>query len=366
MERKKKILIGISGHIISDQRMIRIGNALLDFGYDIEILYRNYYKYKSNDKENALKFDFQIKGYKLPINSGIGMYLLLNHRYFWSQLFKSADAYYAVDSDTLLAFTFLSKIKRKPLIYDAHEYFCEVPELKSKWKKKIWHIITQLGVNQSSVRYTVGPQLASELSKRYGKLFGTIKNVPSISQKTIEITTSKRPIIIYQGALNEGRKIELLIEAMQQLPMCDCLIIGEGDLSLILRQKAASLNNVIFKGLLTPDELRAITPTCFAGFNLLDASQSLSYYYSLSNKYFDYMHAGIPSISSRLPEYLDLNEKTRAGVCIDDTLIDLTNQIKRWLEFPNEYDKLKENANIASKTYNWEKEKEVLKTLIKI
>lgn len=365
MERKK-IVIGISGHVFSDQRMKRIGNALSEFGYDVELLYRQHFKYVAVDTKKTAAPEFNTKSYKFPVNSGVLFYLLLNHRYFWSQLFRPADAYYAVDSDTLPAFLLLSIIKGKPLIYDAHEYFCEVPEIKSGLKKWIWDKVTKMGVKRSRVRFTVGPMLAKELSKRYGKPFGTVRNVPLLSQRAIPIKSFERPSIVYQGALNEGRGLELLIDAMKRLPECDCLIIGEGDLSISLRSQAEGYKNIIFKGLLSPEQLRLITPSCFAGFNLLDASNSLSYYFSLSNKYFDYMHAGIPSISSKLPEYLSLNESCGAGICIGDSVDELVETIRVWLQQPEKYEKLKENAIIASKIYNWEIEKEVLRSLIKI
>lgn len=363
---RKKIIIGISGHIFSDQRMKRIGSALTEFGYEVELLYREHFKYRSIDTRKGIPVDFKCHPYKIPAKSGVWMYLLLNHRYFWSNLFKPADAYYAVDSDTLPAFALLALIRRKPLIYDAHEYFCEVPELKSALKKKIWDKVTRFGVRVSKIRFTVGPQLAAELSHRYGKAFSTVRNVPALSQKAPMIKTFERPCIIYQGALNEGRQLEILVDAMRQLPSCDCLLIGEGDLSESLRKRAADLKNVHFKGLLSPEELRVITPSCFAGFNLLDAGNSLSYYYSLSNKYFDYMHAAVPSISSRLPEYLNLNEKTGSGICIQNSVEALLQAIRHWLQNPSEYEKLKENAIIAAKSYNWENEKENLRQLISI
>ncbi len=363
---RKKIIIGISGHIFTDQRMQRIASALSEWQYDVEILYRHHFKFKEIQTSKSVFQSFSSRAFKVPFKGGIGMYLLLNHRYFWSNIFKHADAYYAVDSDTLPAFTLLSILKRKPLIYDAHEYFVEVPELKSRLKKTIWEILTKWGVKQSNIRFTVGEGLAKELSNRYGKPFGVVRNVPAMAQKAPFIKSFERPCIIYQGALNEGRQLELLIDAMRLLHMCDCFIVGEGDLSVALREKAKGLQNVFFKGLLSPEELRIITPSCFAGFNLLDARNSLSYYYSLSNKYFDYMHAGIPSISSNLPEYTILNQTTNCGVCIEDSVHALTDVIQYWLNNREVYDKLKENAILASKHYNWENEKDKLKTLISI
>ncbi|WP_205127803.1 hypothetical protein, partial [Okeania hirsuta] len=50
---------------------------------------------------------------------------------------------------------------------------------------------------------------------------------------------------------------------------------------------------VKFLGYLDPEELRRITPQAHLGLNLLE-NKGLSYYYSLANKTFDYLQAGLP------------------------------------------------------------------------
>jgi hypothetical protein len=59
-------------------------------------------------------------------------------------LFKKADAVCAIDLDTILPFYFISKLKRIPRVYDAHELFCEMKEVVTRplvykvWKR--WKI----------------------------------------------------------------------------------------------------------------------------------------------------------------------------------------------------------------------------------
>lgn len=366
MERKRKIIIAISGHLFTDQRMKRIASSLSRLDFEIEIYYRDHFKYQKLDVPKGTNDPYVSHPLKFSINSGIPFYLLFNIRLFLQLIFKRYDILYAVDSDTLPAFTALSILRSKPLVYDAHEYFCEVPELKdSRLKKNIWHLVTAIGVKRAKICFTVGKMLALELEKRYGKKFEVLRNVPKSGINSKHEKSSK-PIIIYQGALNAGRELEMLINAMKRLPEFHCMIVGEGDLSGALRRIANGLENVEFCGLMSPQQLKELTPGCFAGFNLLDDGGSLSYHFSLSNKYFDYMHAGVPSISSKLPEYLELNRETACGVCIDNSEEALVGCLKEWMEHPDIYEKLKENADIAKKLYNWEHEETVLKTLIEI
>src|SRR5690606_38803399 len=141
-------------------------------------------------------------------------YIVFNWVLFFKLLFKPAQIYYAVDSDTLPSLIMLSWLKRKPLVYDAHEFFSEVPELEGKpIKRKLWHLVTQCGVSRSKLRYTVSHSLATKLSEVYKKPFEVIRNLPESVNLTYQSMYDK-PTVIYQGALNKGRCLELLIETI--------------------------------------------------------------------------------------------------------------------------------------------------------
>lgn len=354
MDKSGKIAIVITGHLLTDQRMIRTAQLLHDNNFDLQVFYREHYKYQKTNSPPPT-FSFHSSPLRFSINSGITFYLLFNLRIFFLLLFEKYSCYVSVDSDTLPALTLLSYLKGTQLVFDSHEYFAEVPELEGKrFKQSIWHWVTQIGVNRSSMRYTVSYTLAEALTKRYGKPFSVITNVPAYHQQILH-DKFDRPTIIYQGALNKGRELELLIAAMQKLPDFNCIIIGEGDLSLALRQMAQAMDNIAFLGLLKPDMINSYTRKCFLGYNLLDA-RSKSYYYSLSNKYFDYMQAGIPSLSSKLPEYERLNTHYNCGLCIDNTEDALVNAIVNLYNDPTLYDKLSQNALLASLKNNWETE----------
>lgn len=360
MDKKKTLIIAITGNIFSDQRMQRIASALSESGWELELYYRNYFKNRNLKPSSQPSYSYYTCGIQSFFKAGILFYLTYNIQLFLKLIFKKTDLYYAVDSDTLPAFILLKIVRRKPLIYDAHEYFSEVPELSnSPFKKWVWHTITKIGVKLSRTCITVGPALSKELEKRYGKAFLSIRNVPIQRKKEFSQPNSDR-VILYQGALNKDRELELLIHAMDKLPNFKCLIAGEGDLSQSLRELAKNSKNIEFLGLLSPNELAELTPRCYAGYNLLKANESLSYYYSLSNKYFDYMQAEIPSISSKLPEYLRLNETFNCGVCIENTESEFVKLIQYWESNPKAYLKLKENAKFAAEKNHWELEKLIL------
>ena len=78
------------------------------------------------------------------------------------------------------------------------------------------------------------------------------------------------------------------------------------------------------------------------------------------------MHAGLPSISSNLPEYLSLNKEWNCGISIDNKAEELRTVLRNWLSNPSEYMKLKENAMFASRQNHWDEEKKKLIPLLNI
>ncbi|WP_162276472.1 glycosyltransferase family 4 protein, partial [Hymenobacter coccineus] len=66
-----------------------------------------------------------------------------------------------------------------------------------------------------------------------------------------------------------------------------------------------------------PEALRAVTARAAVGVMLLE-NRGLSYYYSLANKFFDYVHAGIPQVLIDFPEYRAINEKYDVAELVPD------------------------------------------------
>ena len=187
----------------------------------------------------------------------------------------------------------------------AHEYFSEVPEVMNRPATKwIWECVARLCIPFTAARYTVCGSLAELFAELYGMDFKVVRNLPFASLSPVVATTaapvlarSKPKIILYQGVLNAGRGLEELIAAMLCIDNAVLLLVGEGDRSVLLRALVDRMNisnKVVFLGRKTPEELRGITKQAYLGVNLLQ-HQSLNYYYSLANKYFDYIQAEIPS-----------------------------------------------------------------------
>ncbi len=358
-----KIICTVTNDLNFDQRMIRICSTLQEGGYDVLLLGRK--------KQSSLPLDkqiFQQRRLYCYFEKGKLFYIEFNIRLIFFLLFYKTDAICSIDLDTILPGFLVSKLKRTICIYDAHEYFTEVPELVDRnFTKKVWESIANLIVPRIKYCYSVGPILAAVLSKRYGSTFSTIRNVPFKRNYT---TDYPKPFdfsyIFYQGALNMGRGLKEAILAMHSISDLRLVLAGEGDLSEELRElvKNEKLENKVqFLGFVKPVDLPQYTQHAHIGLNLLE-NKGLSYYYSLSNKTFDYIQAGIPSIQMKFPEYELLNKDHPVSVLLDDLSPETINQtIQKLISDKTLYDDLKSNCSFHASKLNWETEG---KSLLKI
>jgi glycosyltransferase involved in cell wall biosynthesis len=357
----KKILFAVTTDLNYDQRMQRICNSLQSAGYGITLIGRHWPVSKPLKpqiyKQHRLRCFFE---------KGKLFYFEFNIRLFFFLLKSKQDAYGAVDLDTALPVLSKAKISRKPYIFDAHEYFSEMPEvIRRPIIKRIWEFIEQVVIPRASYTYTVSASIAEILARKYGKAFWVIRNLPvrqlpGISPAPAPIT----PFILYQGAVNEGRGLEELLIAMQQVNM-QLVICGEGDLLGALKQQARQLDiahKVDFRGYILPADLVTITRQAFLGIMLL-AETGLSYYYSLSNKFFDYIQAGIPQVFTAFPEYRQINEQYGIGLPTELDPVAIAKTINRLIEDKALYTQLAENCLKAAEELNWEQEEKKLLSL---
>lgn len=356
---KGRICFSVTNDLNYDQRMIRICTSLQRQGYEVLLIGRK--KKTSPPLSSQL---FRQKRLSCWFHKGALFYAEYNLRLFLFLLWVPVDIFCATDLDTILPNLVVSKLRRKKRVYDAHEYFTEVPEVVRRPKiQRIWAGIANWAIPQFPYCYTVGEALAGIMRKKYGPTFEVIRNVPVVTKPFADAKSPPPFILLYQGVLNEGRGLEVLIQAMQELQDVELWLAGEGDLSQALRDLCNRLNlqnQVKFLGYLAPEELRTLTPQAHLGLNLLE-NKGLSYYYSLANKTFDYIQAGLPSIQMDFPEYRALQEKYEVFELLENlNVISVVEAVNKLRPSSDQYLILKKNCLAASLVLNWEKEQEKL------
>jgi glycosyltransferase involved in cell wall biosynthesis len=356
---QQRIIFTVTNELTYDQRMIRICTSLVNAGFDVLLIGRK--KHNAQPLTDQL---FQQKRLSCFFQKGKLFYLEYNIRLLFFLLFQKVHIISAVDLDTLVACTLAAKIKSKMLAFDAHEYFEEVPEVVNRpLIQKIWKQVGLWFIPQANITYTVNHSLATLFANMYHKPFKVIRSLPYRYGHVVK-QKKEQKTILYQGALNKGRGLEFLIRAMAQID-AQLLIAGEGDLSGQLRNMAYDLalqHKITFLGYVEPDQLKHITAKANIGFNVMEP-QGLSYYYSLANKFFDYIQAEVPQICSPFPEYEYLNLQHEVAVFCNCNVNEIANTINDLLQDSNRYRILQQNCQQAKQQFCWDIEEEKLVTL---
>jgi glycosyltransferase involved in cell wall biosynthesis len=338
--------------------MGRICQSLAASGFTVTLVGRKY-------RKQAV---LQEKPYRQVIldcyfHKGKWMYLEYNIRLFFFLLKRRPDAITAIDLDTIIPCYLVSAIRKIPRAYDAHELFTEMKEVMTRPViHKVWLTIEKWMVPRYPKGYTVSLSIAREFRRRYGVEYGVIMNTPLLKRNAPKRTGTKK-YLLYQGAVNEGRGLEWLLPAMVNVD-AELWICGEGNLSEECRRLITVYgleNKVIMKGMLDPENLQKVTEQAYAGINLVEPI-GLNQVYSLANKFFDYIHAGIPQLTMGFPEYGMINDEFEIAVLIKTLTPELiSGALNNLLENEVLYNRIVENCRAASSVYNWQYEESKLK-----
>jgi len=341
----KKIIVSVTNDISTDQRVEKVCNTLLNAGYEIILIG------KKNKNSKLLQRDYKTKRISVIFKKGILFYAEFNIKLFFTLLFLKKDLLLANDLDTLLPNYLVSFLQRKKIVYDSHELFPEIPELVNRpFAKKVWTRLEKIILPTLKNTYTVCNSIAEFYNDKYATDFKTIINLPTkkeIVKSAFPFNYTDEKIILYQGATNIGRGLELMIETMHFLENCVFVIIGDGDIFETLKEKIIAENlthKIHFLGRKNPEELHKLTPLAHLGISI-EEDLGLNYRFALPNKIFDYIQVNVPILVSDLPEMKKIVLDYKVGeIVADRDPLKLANQIKNLLkkDFSIELQKAKE------------------------
>ena len=252
---------------------------------------------------------------------------------------------------------FHSKLK---LIYDAHELGSNrngIDNFFSKivyfFEKITWRFIDHF--------ISVSPSIIKWYEEEYGRKKNTlILNSPEIETKKTENSNGFRKkflinddekLFIYVGEINKGRGITNLLEIFKDLKS-RILFLGYGPLVNKVKDFEKNYSNIHYHEAVEPDSLISLIQEADVGLCLVERV-SLSDYFCLPNKLFEYAFAGLPVIASDFPDIKFLVEKYDLGFCCDSGSIkDVKKNIERYESI------IKISKNDVSKLHDlsWQKQ----------
>ncbi len=320
----KRVIVAVTNDLVTDQRAHKICQFLKRTGFDVLLVGRKQRKSLPLDKRS-----YRTARMKLLFESGPMFYAEYNIRLFLFQLFHRSHLLVANDLDTLLATWLASRIKRNPVVYDSHEYYCGTPELVSRpFVQGIWRRIERWIFPKLKDIITVNDSIAALYEKEYGKKLHVVRNIPrkqnfqvSETRKDLGLPEGKNILLLQGAGINIDRGVEELVEAMQYVNDNTMLVIvGSGDVIDMLKKNVRELGldeKIRFIPKVPFQKLKAYTVNADFGLTV-DKDTNINYRYSLPNKLFDYIHAGIPVIASRLTEIEKIITQYNIGTFIEN------------------------------------------------
>jgi len=395
-----KILLSVTNDLVTDQRVHRACMALHQAGYDVTLIGR-----RLPHSQKIIR-PYHTVRMRLLFRKKALFYAEYNLRLLLRLLLSRADLFYANDTDTLLANYLAARLRRKPMLFDAHELFPEVPELVGRPRvKAFWQhiedlILPRIARRNDMAAITVCHSIADIYHRRYGLHMDVVRNVPIQPIQPIQpltsppstlnsllwpatlwskLSTLKRAgkrLLLYQGAVNVGRGIDWVMHAMPLLPECHFIVAGDGDeyQNLLALKEKMQLHNVTFLGRLTPDQLRQLTPLADLGISLLE-NRGLNYYYSLPNRLADFAAAHVPVLATDFPEIRRLIQRYQIGQLLPPAPFDpdkqqsqppdphfladaIRNTLALWDSLPA--DERNRRFHLATDDLNWDNDKNTL------
>jgi len=309
---KPKIIVSVTSDLSTDQRVHRSCLALQQQGFEVTLTGRTLPTSPFVPVRPYTTHRFSLWFTKGPL-----FYAAYNVRLFIYLLFSKTDALFANDLDTLPANYMVAILQKKFLVYDSHEYYTGVPELEHRpVVRSVWKSFERWIFPKLKIIITVNESIAVLYEKEYGKKLIVIRNVPIAPIKIIPAITKtelrnqlglplhKKLAILQGSGINIQRGAEEAVEAMRYLDHITLIILGGGDVMNSLRNLVKQFRleeKIIFKPRMSYTEMMQYTMACDIGLTF-DKDTNLNYRFSLPNKIFDYIHAGIPVLASRLPE----------------------------------------------------------------
>ncbi len=287
---------------------------------------------------------------------------------FWSlsmACFKeNPDVFHAHDIDGLLCAFLAALFKRKILIYDSHELWSDIyPFTNLRGVRWLLPLLEKVLMTKVAAGITVNQSIAKYLSGKYHRSFLAIYNTTDSKLQKAPINLRKsfpnQKLIIHSGGANEGRGFEEMILAAAILPKNYRLIfLGAGLAKSEIEENITALKlkkKIAFLPAVKPDEIVSVVSQADLGLALTQKI-SLSYYYSLPNKLFQYINGELPVLGSNFPEFKNIIVSNHIGQVVNPSEPGLI--AKKIVEMikPLNQKKYRQNLKKIKKNYRFEAE----------
>jgi glycosyltransferase involved in cell wall biosynthesis len=323
-------------------------------------------------KYESRMFDFNVVGFRIPVNKGPLKFILFNLYLTRYLLLHQFDCLYLRGLWVVPGVFAASLFKKYLYIYDAHEYFAGITLVHQRFVRRIiWMAFEKWIIGRSKSVLTVSQPIAECYRQRYPVLqkITVIRNLPDYQLPSSQIPGFLRfpfeeKVVLFFGYLMKGRGLTKLMQAVCEIPDIQLLMVGEGELKTQLQAQAVSFNiasRVHFKPFVANKYLISFISQAHIGVSLLEPISD-NHRYALPNKLFECIMAGLPILASDIVMHRHYIETYDVGMVVDpgssttikEAIIDMLQDEQRW-------ERWHQNCLTAAKDLNWQQEIDTLK-----
>ncbi len=369
MSEPKKICIAFLGNPFHDSRITNLKKSLEENNCTVRIIGFDWTtpNFKTYRDDDTVVYKLNKNKFSIWFYASFKILLL-------KELFKTkADIYFAEEIYSLSLVKFRTLFGRGKIYYNSRELYAFLGGLrKRKILQKIFTTLEKIFIKRVDLVLTTG-ELDSEFLHDFYGINNTlvIRNIPKLQEPTAKVDLieklkldQKTKILLYQGVLIDGRGIELIINQLNRIENSVLVLLGDGERKerwqKLAEQKGVK-ERVFFMGTIPQENLINYTAAADIGVCLIE-NISVSYYHALPNKLFEYIMAGLPVISSALPQMKKIVQNYQVGEVVDiEENQNVVPIINKMLADENKLSEFRKNCKTAARELNWDVEFEKVK-----
>ena len=302
----------------------------------------------------------------------IFFYAWLYLKMLWRGLRTRFDVVHCHDLDTLPMGYILGKLKRKPIVYDAHESFPDMLEGNvHPAVRRGLSLLENFFIRRIDLLITVGEKLRrhfAERGARHSVVVGNWKRLGDFLRSEEQNQETRHRLGIPDGAtvvvcitqLLKDRKIEELLQAAAECPDVYVILGGKGVLHDVVEQAATVNPRILYVGFVSGKQIADYTCTgdiVYYGFE----PENPNARFSAPNKLFEALAAGRPLITGDFGEIADVVREAECGIVLPEYSVEEIRKAFAILEDRNARNSMAANARRHGKAFlNWEQGEEIL------
>lgn len=350
------VLMLVTNEYRPDPRVHKEAKALIDGGHEVTVAAWD--RLRSRPPRETVE---SVKLHRVRTGEvGGQMALVLNYPWFLLRSLGAArkvrpNIVHAHDLDTLPVGLLISRLRRIPLVYDAHERYAkmiamDVPAAVSRAVERF----EQYLLPSPDLVITINEAMAAELEKHTRDEVLVIMNVIELPPRSrVREHEKHEKIVLFNPVTFEPmRYLEESIEAVAKIDRCILRIAGSGRLQQAVERGAREHANVEYIGHLPFTKLLDEYNKVDAALILIDPANE-NYRTGTANKLGECMAFGLPILVSRGTLNAEIVEREGCGVAFDWSEENFRQAVDSLREHEVRAEMGRRGREAAEREYNW-------------